>query len=404
VADFGLARALDSGAALSGGHQIMGTPHYFSPEQARGLELDGRSDLYALGVTLFRSATGRLPYEGDDWIAVARLHVEAPIPSARELVPELSEGFDAIVTRLLQKAPADRFPSATALADALVGLPTAPTARNAISSGHRAIETVSVFPPVTATVSKARRGLTRWLGASLAIAIVVAAIWLTTRSPDLRTLFATPPDRPITPSPDSGGANPPGVLPLPTGDTTSPGARNDSTRPAMTAPRAPDSTRRRAVELARSQLTFIAPDAAMLYVDGVLVGRGMKVIDRPGAARIALKAVIADAPPECTTAARDSIVLLAVGERRAVTLSVRTCLAVTYSATAADTRVRFESLDGGQSFEVAADTVKQVILLPEGKYEVRATAPRCLGYRDDTLVVRRGASGASLTRSIRMTC
>ena len=98
------------------------------------------------------------------------------------------------------------------------------------------------------------------------------------------------------------------------------------------------------------------------------------------------------------------MVVLAVGERKVVRLAVRTCLAVTFSANAPDARVRFESLDGGESREEAADSVKRVILLPEGVYEVRATAFRCQPYRDDTLVVRRGVSDASLTRSIRLSC
>ena len=405
VADFGLARALESGAALSGGHQIMGTPHYFSPEQARGDELDGRSDLYALGVTLFRSATGRLPFEGDDWFAVARMHVEAPIPSARAVVPELTEGFDTLVGRLLQKAPSDRFSSAMAVADALSTLSTAPTTRGYGSLSPRASETVSSFPPVAAVTHTPPRAARRWVGITVSVILLFVVGWAAMQSPTYRQFASGGPTLPSDSLPDSLSRAGPDSAPLASGDSGATTTRRDrASLTPIVVPNVPDTTRRRAAERVSTQLTFSAPDSAMLYVDGGLVGRGTKVIDRPGAVRLTLKAVIADAPPDCTTASREEVVRLAVGERRALTLAVRTCLAVSYSATPADTRVRFESLDGGTSEDVRADSVQRVILLPEGRYEVRASAPRCAPYRDDTLVVRRGAPADSLRRSIRMSC
>ena len=135
VADFGLAGAFTNNrgkpaSEISDPNQVMGTPHYFSPEQARGLELDGRADLYALGVTCYRAATGRVPFEGDDWYTVARQHIEAEVVPPRTLVPELSEGFEAIVMRLLAKSPEQRFATASQLVDALLVLPTAPRSRS----------------------------------------------------------------------------------------------------------------------------------------------------------------------------------------------------------------------------------------------------------------------------------
>jgi serine/threonine-protein kinase len=80
---------------------VQGTPHYFSPEQARGRDLDGRSDLYSLGVTLFRAATGQLPFEGDDWYDVARQHVETPVAAPRSIAPDLTPEFNTLVLRLI---------------------------------------------------------------------------------------------------------------------------------------------------------------------------------------------------------------------------------------------------------------------------------------------------------------
>ncbi|MDQ6827456.1 MAG: serine/threonine protein kinase, partial [Gemmatimonadota bacterium] len=67
VADFGIARASSVVNEETATNMVVGTPQYFSPEQARGLALDGRSDIYSLGVTLYRAATGMLPFTGDDW-------------------------------------------------------------------------------------------------------------------------------------------------------------------------------------------------------------------------------------------------------------------------------------------------------------------------------------------------
>ncbi|MEQ1690202.1 MAG: serine/threonine-protein kinase [Gemmatimonas sp.] len=403
VADFGLARALDGDASRSG-HQIMGTPHYFSPEQARGLELDGRSDLYSLGVTLYRSATGRLPFEGDDWYAVARMHVESPVPSARELVPELTEQFVAVIERLLQKAPSDRFVSAMAVVDALAALSTAPVTRALVSSSLTPTETVTSFPAVDTRMTPHRQRRFRWVRVAGGLLVVALASAVALQSSAVQSFVSSmwrvspshQPDSTTLANRDSAAA---------AGADSTPVVPVDTARPAPgVVPRAPDTTRRRAAAAVGTQLTFTAADSAMLYVDGVLVGQGTHVIDRPSAARFVLRAVIANAPETCRTAERDSVVQLNVGEKRVVSLSVRTCLAVTYTATPADTRVRFESLDGGTSPEVRADSVPRVILLPEGRYEVRASAPRCTPYRDDTLVVRRAATVDSLRRSIRLTC
>jgi serine/threonine protein kinase len=67
VADFGIARAVSNYVQQTGTNMVVGTPQYFSPEQARGLPLDGRADIYSLGVTLYKAATGTLPFEGSDW-------------------------------------------------------------------------------------------------------------------------------------------------------------------------------------------------------------------------------------------------------------------------------------------------------------------------------------------------
>jgi serine/threonine-protein kinase len=122
LTDFGIARAVSGYVAATGFMMTIGTPAYISPEQAQGRALDGRSDLYALGVTLYRAATGQLPFRSKDWFELARMHVEDRPEPLRSLRPELSKRLERIVMRLLAKHPNDRHPSADALLEDLTDL------------------------------------------------------------------------------------------------------------------------------------------------------------------------------------------------------------------------------------------------------------------------------------------
>lgn len=115
LADFGIARAVSGYATATGANMTIGTPHYVSPEQAQGRKLDGRSDLYALGVTLYKACTGNLPFRSSDWFELARMHVEVPPESPRKTRPEISRRFERIILKCLAKHPDDRYESAAAL-------------------------------------------------------------------------------------------------------------------------------------------------------------------------------------------------------------------------------------------------------------------------------------------------
>ena len=115
VTDFGIARAVSGYVSATGVNMTIGTPHYLSPEQAQGRPLDGRSDLYSLGITLYKAATGDLPFKSKDWYELARMHVEeAPAPP-RLNHPDLSKKLERIILRLLAKHPDDRPASAEEL-------------------------------------------------------------------------------------------------------------------------------------------------------------------------------------------------------------------------------------------------------------------------------------------------
>ena len=118
VLDFGIARSagFQGDATMTG--SFMGTPHYASPEQARGAKVDGRSDIYSLGATLYELLSGRRPFEGDNSLQVLtdRLVKKAP---ALEVGGELTPGLCALVARMLATDPQDRFPDAGALLEAM---------------------------------------------------------------------------------------------------------------------------------------------------------------------------------------------------------------------------------------------------------------------------------------------
>src|SRR3989442_5924258 len=111
----GIARAISGYVASTGVNMTIGTPHYLSPEQAQGRSLDQRADFYALGVTLYKAATGEVPFTSTDWFELARMHVEDPPPPLRKKRPELSKRFERVVIKCLAKHPDDRYRDATEL-------------------------------------------------------------------------------------------------------------------------------------------------------------------------------------------------------------------------------------------------------------------------------------------------
>ncbi|HET8942591.1 MAG TPA: serine/threonine-protein kinase, partial [Rudaea sp.] len=115
LTDFGIARASDGATHMTQTGTVVGTPHYMSPEQARGRSLDGRADLYSLGIMLYEMLVGRVPYQADDSLAVGIMHITQPVPQ----LPERYTALQPTLNRLLAKQPEDRFQSGDAVADAI---------------------------------------------------------------------------------------------------------------------------------------------------------------------------------------------------------------------------------------------------------------------------------------------
>src|SRR5438874_1712454 len=119
ITDFGIATARFHGRLTASG-RAMGTPHYMSPEQAMGKLVDGRSDLYALGVVLYEALVGFPPFDGADAFSVGYKHVhEKPVP-VNEIDSRVPDALATIVMRCLEKSADARYPRGTALADALL--------------------------------------------------------------------------------------------------------------------------------------------------------------------------------------------------------------------------------------------------------------------------------------------
>lgn len=121
LADFGIVKIAEATATLTGGG-IVGTPAYMSPEQVHGdQEIDGRSDIYALGVILFEMLTGQMPYRADTPAKLMMAHVLNPTPRILEVRPDLPAECNAVITKAMAKDRAERYNSASEMAQVLTG-------------------------------------------------------------------------------------------------------------------------------------------------------------------------------------------------------------------------------------------------------------------------------------------
>ena len=111
LTDFGIARDESSDLSMTKTGSVIGTPYYMSPEQARGKKLDSRSDLYSLGVMLYRVLTGKVPFDAEDALSIYIMHAKEPVPD----LPGEFAALDPVVKRLMEKLPEDRYPDTNTL-------------------------------------------------------------------------------------------------------------------------------------------------------------------------------------------------------------------------------------------------------------------------------------------------
>ncbi len=217
--DFGLALVRDS--SLTPHERAMGTPHYMSPEQCVGGEVDRRADLYALGVILYRMVAGKLPFVGDGTMAVLWGHVHRPVPDvASHAQTPVTPPFAQVVMRALAKQPERRFESAAAMHAALLRGQTGPAeltdaalAANADAEPARwdAASTASASGVTPVVRPIARRRVAAWALAGAGIAAVALASWRATQGADQtpsRVQHTQAPVRPSSSGPAADGQKP----------------------------------------------------------------------------------------------------------------------------------------------------------------------------------------------------
>jgi len=162
LTDFGIAKMLGDATGLTASGTI-GTPAYMSPEQGMSGRIDGRSDIYSLGVLLYQLASGSLPYESDTAMGVILMHLNEPVPAIRERFPEIPVPVEQVIQMAMAKDPMDRYQSAAEFCEALrdaVGLSTARIVPAELRAGAEdAIQTMIARREQTAAIGVTSPGV-----------------------------------------------------------------------------------------------------------------------------------------------------------------------------------------------------------------------------------------------------
>jgi eukaryotic-like serine/threonine-protein kinase len=231
IVDFGLVKLVESDQNITRAGLILGSPHCMAPEQVKGLQIDHRADIYAVGVLLFRTITGQYPFHGTNSAATMIAHLNQAIPTFYTVSPEVEvpPGLEELVRRCMAKHPADRFADMREVIDALTPLMDVPPEGlgiRTLTHSHSILPGVyrqRPPPPAWATPRAAIAALmfgTAALMSLAAIAVALVAVggilqsrWARTPDPVAPTVvIAPPPVAPATaPTPGSGGVGSGGV-------------------------------------------------------------------------------------------------------------------------------------------------------------------------------------------------
>ncbi len=374
VADFGIARAVSGYIEQTGTNMVVGTPQYFSPEQARGQQLDGRADIYSLGVTLFKAGTGVLPFTGEDWYEIARQHIEDPPPRPRALNPGMSRPMERVILKCLEKDPAQRFPSGEALHAELLHL----LARTSEIGEERTvtIPTPERNPPADGerphgVIRRMLTALPRPLAVGVgALAALIALLVFSLRDHEAGLPDPVPVVPPIVAVADTDGV-------------------------AMPADTLPTDTIPEPRENGRRLLEISAPAGARLVVNGVTVGTGSWRSDTlpPGTHN-----VLATTDEEgCPTATDTRRVTLGIG-RTSVRLNPRGCGSLVLDVGPDEAQWVLSPVAGGTALRGRGNPLEPLIV-PAGAYVFTVTAPYCARF-EDTLRIEAGRQRRERVRLI----
>jgi serine/threonine-protein kinase len=392
VADFGIARALSGYSGQTGTNMVVGTPQYFAPEQARAKPLDGRADIYSLGVTLYRSATGRLPFEGDDWYEIARQHVEEPPPPPRSINPDISPAFEAAILHCLEKQPDDRPATGELLAQELVALLPQTLETSAYRSRITGSEPTVVvrsdgyLPAVTNGTGPKKPTATPWIAGALLVAGLTVGVSLLSKSRD--TQAAAPP---AVKPPDSSAAssappNPTSVIP--------------STPESLPAK---DSSTRRVPTV--GGLLAVVPEIATVTITSQgktlepAIGGWRSDSLKPATYEVS---AAVPAPDGCPTASKSQRTKVTAGKLTRVALNPKPCGVLSFDALPKGSNYQITSMTPSDSLSTLTGIVPaQNLVLPIGEYALRIRASRCADYADNINVT---AGTPIRLRAIRLIC
>lgn len=180
VSDFGIARVAGSNT-ISKTDNVMGSVHYFSPEQARGADVTCGSDLYSVGVVLYEMLTGQLPFDGDSPVAIAMQHLSASARSVMELNPSVQPAFAHVVEKAMEKKPEKRYASAVEMAQDIKHALEEPDGtwlgrlpdKNQTPANAKAADNKPVTASIPRVKKKAKKTAVYWMGV---FAVTLAAI------------------------------------------------------------------------------------------------------------------------------------------------------------------------------------------------------------------------------------
>jgi serine/threonine protein kinase len=161
VMDFGIAKVSDS-QTITNSNKVIGTAHYFSPEQAKGNFVDGRTDIYSLGIVMYEMVTGKVPYNADSAISIAMMHIQEPVIPPKEVILDLPQNINQAILKAVEKEPINRFQTATEMVDILESIKKDPNfnLNNRADDATKLMDPIVIVPNATNEFTTVMNGVT----------------------------------------------------------------------------------------------------------------------------------------------------------------------------------------------------------------------------------------------------